>query len=60
MHRAAGTRGIMTGSRLERHFRDAETLKQHICFSESRYKTVGKVALGLPPDAAEFENFLRF
>jgi alkylation response protein AidB-like acyl-CoA dehydrogenase len=59
MHRAAGMAGLMTGSRLERHFRDAETLKQHICFSESRYETVGKVALGLPTDAG-FERFLRF
>jgi alkylation response protein AidB-like acyl-CoA dehydrogenase len=60
MHRAAGTSGIMTGSRLERHFRDAGTLRQHILFSENRYETVGKVALGLPLDLEGFENYLRF
>jgi alkylation response protein AidB-like acyl-CoA dehydrogenase len=59
MHGAAGTSGIMTGSRLERHFRDVETLKQHICFSATRYETVGKIALGLTPEAG-FERFVEF
>jgi alkylation response protein AidB-like acyl-CoA dehydrogenase len=60
MHGAAGTTGIMTGSRLERHFRDAATLRQHTLFSQNRYETVGKVALGLALDLQGFENFLRF
>jgi alkylation response protein AidB-like acyl-CoA dehydrogenase len=50
MYGAAGTSAIYTRSPLERHFRDAQVLKQHGFFSESRYETVGQVYLGLPPD----------
>jgi alkylation response protein AidB-like acyl-CoA dehydrogenase len=32
MHRVAGTSGIYAGNRLERHFRDAGTLRQHVFF----------------------------
>jgi alkylation response protein AidB-like acyl-CoA dehydrogenase len=50
MHRLAGTSGIYTRSRLERHFRDAHTLRHHGFVSESKLETVGQVYLGLPPD----------
>ncbi len=52
MYATAGTSGIYTRSRLERHFRDVQVLKQHGLLSESRYETVGQVRLGLPPDLA--------
>ena len=46
IHRLAGTTGIYTRSRLERHFRDIETLRHHGVMSESRYENVGQVYLG--------------
>jgi alkylation response protein AidB-like acyl-CoA dehydrogenase len=52
MHTAAGTTGIYERSPLERHLRDTQTLKQHGFQSESRYETLGRVALGLEPDLA--------
>jgi alkylation response protein AidB-like acyl-CoA dehydrogenase len=48
MHRLAGTSGIYTRSRLERHFRDASTLRHHGLLSENRLETVGQVFLGAP------------
>ena len=52
MHRLAGTSGIYAGSPLERHFRDAQTLRQHGFTSESRYQTAGQVQLGVSPEFA--------
>lgn len=46
----AGTTGIYTRNRLERHFRDVHTLRHHGFISESRYETVGQVYLGAPPE----------
>ena len=45
----AGTTGIYAGNRLERHFRDVHTIQHHGFVSESRYETVGQVALGVEP-----------
>jgi alkylation response protein AidB-like acyl-CoA dehydrogenase len=50
MHRLAGTSAIYTRSRLERHLRDALTLRHHGFVSESKYETVGQVYLGVPPE----------
>ena len=50
MHRTAGTSGIYTRSRLERLFRDAQTVRHHGFHSESRYETVGQVYLGVEPE----------
>jgi indole-3-acetate monooxygenase len=50
MHRAAGTTGIYTASPLERHFRDAETLRHHGLLSENRFEAVGQVYLGVDPE----------
>ena len=50
MHRLAGTTGIYTRNRLERHFRDAHTVRQHAFVSESRFETAGQVYLGVPPE----------
>jgi alkylation response protein AidB-like acyl-CoA dehydrogenase len=50
MHRIAGTTGIYTRSPLERHFRDAQTLRQHGFLSENRYEAVGQVYLGVEPE----------
>jgi alkylation response protein AidB-like acyl-CoA dehydrogenase len=50
MHRAAGTSGIYSRSRLERHFRDAQTLRHHGFVCEMRLETVGQVYLGVEPE----------
>jgi alkylation response protein AidB-like acyl-CoA dehydrogenase len=50
MHRMGGTSGIYTRSQLERHFRDAQTVRHHGFVSESRFETVGQVYLGLAPE----------
>ena len=50
MHRIAGTTGIYIRSPLERHFRDAQTLRQHGFLSENRFEAVGQVYLGVEPE----------
>jgi alkylation response protein AidB-like acyl-CoA dehydrogenase len=50
MHGLAGTTGIYQRNRIERLFRDANTVKHHGFVSESRFEAVGQVYLGLPPD----------
>ena len=50
MHRMAGTSGIYARNRLERHFRDAQTVRQHGFLCESRLETVGQVYLGVEPE----------
>jgi alkylation response protein AidB-like acyl-CoA dehydrogenase len=50
MHQLAGTTGIYERSPLERHFRDANTLRHHGFMSENRFETVGQVYLGVPPE----------
>ncbi len=50
MHRAAGTTGIYARNPLERHFRDAQTLRHHGFLSESRFEAVGQVYFGVPPE----------
>jgi len=50
MHRMAGSSGIYQRSRLERHFRDAQTVRQHGFLGESRFETVGQIYLGLEPE----------
>ena len=50
MHRMAGTSGIYARNRLERHFRDAQTVRHHGFLCESRLETVGQVYLGVEPE----------
>ena len=50
MHRMGGTNGIYERSRLERHFRDAQTVRHHGFLSEARLETVGQVYLGVEPE----------
>ena len=50
MHRMGGTNGIYARSRLERHFRDAQTVRHHGFASDSRMETVGQVYLGVRPE----------
>jgi alkylation response protein AidB-like acyl-CoA dehydrogenase len=50
VHRVTGTSGIYARSRLERHFRDAQTVRHHGFLCESRYETVGQVYLGVEPE----------
>jgi alkylation response protein AidB-like acyl-CoA dehydrogenase len=50
MHRMGGTSGIYERSRLDRHFRDAQTVRHHGFLSESRPETVGQVYLGVEPE----------
>jgi alkylation response protein AidB-like acyl-CoA dehydrogenase len=49
-HRLAGTSAIYTRNPLERHLRDAMTLRHHGSVSESQYETVGQVYLSVPPE----------
>lgn len=46
----AGTTGIYTRSRLERHFRDIHTLQHHGFVAESRYETAGQIQMGVEPE----------
>jgi alkylation response protein AidB-like acyl-CoA dehydrogenase len=50
MHRMGGTNGIYERSRLERHFRDAQTVRHHGFLSEGRLETAGQVYLGVEPE----------
>ena len=50
MHRIAGTNGIYTKNPLERHFRDAQTLRHHGLVSENRFEAVGQVYCGVQPE----------
>jgi alkylation response protein AidB-like acyl-CoA dehydrogenase len=50
MHRMGGTSGIYERSPLERHFRDAQTVRHHGFLNESRLETVGQVYLGVQPE----------
>lgn len=50
MHRLAGTSGIYETSRIERHFRDAHTLRHHGLVSPNRFETVGQVYLDVEPE----------
>lgn len=46
----AGTTAVRASNPFERYLRDAQTLRHHAFAAESRYETVGKVYLGIPPD----------
>lgn len=50
IHRLAGTSGIYKRSRLERLFRDAQTLRHHGFMAENKYETAGQVYLGVAPE----------
>jgi alkylation response protein AidB-like acyl-CoA dehydrogenase len=50
VHQLAGTTAIYSKSRLDRHFRDAHTLRHHGFVSESKLESVGQIYLGLPPE----------
>ena len=50
MHRVAGTTGIYARNPLERHFRDAHTLRHHGFLSENRFETAGQVYFGVQPE----------
>jgi alkylation response protein AidB-like acyl-CoA dehydrogenase len=50
MHRLGGTTGIYERSPLERHFRDAQTVRHHGFLCESRLEAVGQVYLGVAPE----------
>jgi alkylation response protein AidB-like acyl-CoA dehydrogenase len=52
MHRVAGTTGIYARSPIERHFRDAQTLRHHGFLSENRFEAVGQAYCGLAPEFA--------
>ena len=50
MHRVAGTSGVYAKSPLERHFRDAQTLRHNGFLSENRFEAVGQVYCGVAPE----------
>jgi alkylation response protein AidB-like acyl-CoA dehydrogenase len=46
----AGSSAVYERSRIERHFRDIQTIRHHGFACESRLETVGQVMLGLEPE----------
>ena len=50
VHRVAGTSGIYARSPIERHFRDAQTLRHHGFLSENRFEAAGQVYFGVEPE----------
>lgn len=50
MHGAAGTAGIYARNPLERHFRDAQTLRHHGFLTANRFEAVGQVYCGVAPE----------
>ena len=50
VHQLAGTTGVYERSPLERHFRDANTLRHHGFISENRFEAAGQVYLGEEPE----------
>ena len=50
MHGVAGTSGVYESSPLERHFRDAHTLRHHGFMSANRFEAVGQVYCGVAPE----------
>ncbi|HEU5039196.1 MAG TPA: acyl-CoA dehydrogenase family protein [Gemmatimonadales bacterium] len=50
MHGVAGTSGVYERSPLERHFRDAHTLRHHGFMSANRFEAVGQVYCGVMPE----------
>lgn len=50
MHRMGGTSGIYARSPLERHFRDAQTVRHHGFVCDGRLETVGQAYLGVEPE----------
>jgi alkylation response protein AidB-like acyl-CoA dehydrogenase len=51
LHDAAGMNAVATGSVLDRCWRDAHTMTQHIILSPARYEIAGRILLGLEPGA---------
>jgi indole-3-acetate monooxygenase len=47
-----GTTGIYARNPLERHFRDAQTLRHHGFLSENRFEAAGQVYFGVEPEFA--------
>lgn len=50
MYSAAGSTAIYNRSKLEQYFRDAQVIRQHGFFNESRYETAAQIYFGLQPD----------
>ena len=48
---AAGATSIQTSSDIERCWRDAHAITQHVLLSTGRFEIVGRVLLGLDPDS---------
>ena len=50
MYTAAGGSSVYTHNLLERCFRDAHTVTQHLSMKPANYQVSGRVLLGLGPD----------
>ena len=50
-YRAGGATALRLSSPLQRLFRDVNACTQHYALSAHGYQSVGRVLLGLPPDA---------
>jgi alkylation response protein AidB-like acyl-CoA dehydrogenase len=51
MYTVAGGTSVFTSSPLQRRFRDVHAITQHFFVAPATYETIGKVVLGVEPDA---------
>lgn len=52
MFALGGSTSVFDSQPLQRHFRDAQVIRQHGFVTASRYETCAQMQLGLPPDLA--------
>ena len=50
IHEAAGLSALRESYRLQKHWRDVNTITQHAYTSESRYESIGQLMFGLEPE----------
>ena len=54
MYTAAGSSSVYSHNLLERCFRDAHTVTQHLSMNPANYQVSGRVFLGLAPDRPRY------
>ena len=59
MYTAAGGSSVYTHNLLERCFRDAHTVTQHVSMNPANYQASGRVLLGLGPDRPLYRLVMR-
>ena len=54
LYQAAGATAIFNENPFERRFRDIHTIAQQMQARQTHFETVGRIMMGLPPDATMF------